>query len=98
NVVVLERDEFAVAGGAEAHALLSARAMTDRLKHHLAADHEFHRLAELPRRGRGERTVRPWKQLAPEARANELGDDANVLFRQAEHLREHAPQVDDPLR
>ena len=98
DVVVLERDEFAVRRRAKPHALLRARPVTDRLEHHLAAEHEFHRLAQLPRRRGGERTLRPWKQLAAETRADELGDDADVLFRQAEHLREHAPEVDDSLR
>ena len=56
DVVVLQRDELAVGRGAEAHALLRAGAMTDRLEHHLAADHELDRLAELPRRSRGERS------------------------------------------
>ena len=72
--------------------------MTDRLEHHLAADHELDRLAELPRRRGGERTMRPRPQLAAETRANEPGDDADVLLRQPEHLREHAPEVEDPLR
>ena len=72
--------------------------MADRLEHHLAAEHELDRLAELPRRRGGERAMRPGPQLAAETRADELRDDADVLFRQAEHLREHAPQVDDALR
>ena len=54
DVIVLERDELALRRGAEPHTLLSARTMTDRLEHHLAADHELHRLAELPRRRRGQ--------------------------------------------
>ena len=59
DIVVLHRDQLAVGRGAETNALLGARAMTDRLEHHLAAEHEFHRLAQLPRRGRGECTIRP---------------------------------------
>jgi len=27
----------------------------------------------------------------------ELGDDTDILFRQSEHLRQHAPQVDHAL-
>src|SRR6266581_8967040 len=95
---MLEGDEFAVRSCAQPHALLGARAMTDRLEHHLAADDEFHRLAQLPRGGGGERTLRPWKQLAAETRADELRDDADVLFGQAEHLRENATEVKDSLR
>src|SRR5437667_8017 len=38
-VVVLKRDELALRRRAEPHALLGAGAMTDRLKHHLAAEH-----------------------------------------------------------
>ena len=98
HVVVLQRDELAVGRRAEAHALLGARPMPGRLEHHLAADHELHRPAELPRRRGGERAVRPWPELAAEARAQEPGDDANVLLRQPEHLREDAPEIEDPLR
>src|SRR2546425_3036776 len=58
--------------------------MTDRLKHHLAADHKFDRLAELPRRCGGEHTMRPRPQLASKARAQEFGDDPDALLRQAE--------------
>ena len=72
DVVVLERDELAFRRRAEPDALLCARPVTDRLEHHLAADHEFDRLAELPRRGGGERTLRPWPQLAAETRANKF--------------------------
>jgi hypothetical protein len=71
-------------------------AMTDRLEHHLAADHELDRLAQLPRRRGGERTMRPRPKLAAETRADELRDDADVLFRQAEHLREHARRLTTP--
>ena len=72
--------------------------MTDRLEHHLAAEHELDRFAQLPRRRDRERTVGPWPQLAAETGAEKLGDDAHILFRQAEHLRQHAAQVDDALR
>src|SRR6267378_8077008 len=72
--------------------------MTHRLEHHLAAEHNSYRLAQLPRGCGGERTLRPWPQLAAETRADELRDDADVLFRQAEHLREYSPKVDYSLR
>ena len=42
--------------------------------------------------------MRPRPKLAAETRANKLRDDAHVFFRQTEHLREHAPHVEDPLR
>src|SRR5207248_8852664 len=87
-----------VGRGAQPHTLLSARAVADRLEHHFPADDDFHGLAELPRRRGGERTLRPRKKLAAETRAYEFCDDADVLFWQAEHLREHAPQVEDALR
>ena len=45
DVVVLERDEFALGCGAQPHALLRVRAMTGRLERHLAAEHELDRLA-----------------------------------------------------
>ena len=72
--------------------------MTDGLEHHLPAEHEFHRLAQLPRRGGSEGTMRPWKELTAETRTDELGDDPDILLRQTEHLREYAPAVDDSLR
>src|SRR5882724_10511497 len=72
--------------------------MTNRLEHHLPAEHEFHRLTQLPRRRGGERTMRPWKKLAAETRPDELGDDADVLLRQTEHLRKYGPEVDYSLR
>ena len=90
NVVVLERDELAFRRGAEPHSLLRPRTMTCRLEHHLAAEHKLDRFAQLPRRRDGERAMRPRPKLAAETRANKLGDDADVLFRQAEHLREYA--------
>ncbi len=59
DVVVLERDELSFSGGTETHPLLGAGTMAYRLKHHLAADDEFDRLAQLPRRRDGERTMGP---------------------------------------
>src|ERR671931_199320 len=72
--------------------------MTDRLEHHFAAEHQFHRLAQLSRRGRGERTVRPWPQLVAKARAHKLRNHPDVFLRQAEHLSEDTSEVDDSLR
>src|SRR5580704_16136219 len=97
DVVVLERDELPISGSAEANALLRPRTMTDRLEHHFAADDEFDGLMELPRRRDGERTMRPWPKLAAKARTNKLGDDADVLLRQPEHLREYAPKIENAL-
>ena len=45
DVIVLERDELSLRRGAEAHPLLGAGTMTDRLEHHLAAEHELDRFA-----------------------------------------------------
>ena len=98
DVIVLERDELSVSCGAEAHPLLGAGTMTNRLEHHLAADDKFDRLAQLPRRRDGERAMCPWPQLAAETGANKLRDDTDVLFRQPEHLREDASKVEDALR
>src|SRR5256885_7361291 len=42
--------------------------------------------------------MRPWPKLAAEARADKLGNDANALFRQTEHLREYAAHIEDRLR
>ena len=42
--------------------------------------------------------MRPRPQLAAETGAEELRDDADILLRQAEHLREDAAIVDDALR
>ena len=42
--------------------------------------------------------MRPWPELAAETGANKFRDDAHVFFRQTEHLREDAPEVEDRLR
>ena len=39
DVIVMQRDELAVGGCAETHALLSARAVSDGVEHHLASEH-----------------------------------------------------------
>ena len=70
--------------------------MTDGLKHHFAAENQFHWLAQVARRGSSERTLSPWPQFAAKARADKLGNHSYVLLRQAEHLREDAAVVDDP--
>src|SRR6266404_1875488 len=98
DVIVLERDELAFGCGAQPHPLLGARAMTDRLEHHFSTDDELNRFAKLPRRCGGERTMGPRPKLTAETRANELGDDADVLFRRTEHLGENGPEVENPLR
>ena len=66
DVIVLERDELAVGSGAEPHTLLRAGAMTDRLEHHLATEHELDRLAQLFRRRDRKRTMRPREKFAAE--------------------------------
>src|SRR5262249_8511945 len=70
--------------------------MTDGLEHHLAAEYEFHRLAQLPRRRGGERTMGPREQPAADTRTDELGDDADVLLGQTEHLRETLRKLTTP--
>src|SRR5207248_2314966 len=72
DIIVLQRYELAVARGAEANTLLSARPMADRLEHHLATDDQLHRSAYLPGRGDGKRNVRPRIKLAAESRAKKL--------------------------
>src|SRR6266404_4059463 len=42
--------------------------------------------------------MRPGPELAPETRAEELGDDADVPSRNLEHLRHDSLQVEDRLR
>ena len=98
DVIVLQRDELAVRGRAQPHALLRSGTMPNRLEHHFAAHDDFDGLSELSRRRDRQRTMGPRPQLAAETRADEFGDDADVLFRQTEHLREHALKVNDPLR
>ena len=56
NIIVLHRNELAVARCAQANALLCARAVPDSLEHHLAANDELHWFAKLPCGGRGKRT------------------------------------------
>src|ERR1043166_1188265 len=40
----------------------------------------------------------PRIEFAAESGTEELGDDAHVLLRKTEHLRQHAAHVDDSLR
>src|SRR5688500_706678 len=72
--------------------------MTDSLKHHFPAANELHWFAELARRGGGERRMRPWTQLPAEAGPEQRGDEAYILRREPEHLREDASMVDDSFR
>src|SRR5689334_4690504 len=98
NVIMVQRHELALACGAQANALLCQRAMADRMEHHLASEHQPHWPTDLSRSGCGKRTQRPRPQLASKTRAHELCDHTHLLDRQAEHLREHTPQVDHSLR
>src|SRR5258705_1087607 len=98
DIVVLQGNEAAVGGGANAHTLLRAWAMAHRLEHHLAAEHEFHRLAQLPRCRRRKCAMCPRIELAAETRTNELRDDPHVLLRQAEHLCEYTTEIYKSLR
>src|SRR5262245_37694381 len=66
DVIVLQRDQFALWRCADTDALLGARPMTDGVEHHLAGEYQSHRPAELPRCSGGERTQRPWPQFAAE--------------------------------
>src|SRR5262245_5906269 len=66
DVIVPQRDQFALRRCADTDALLGARPMTDCVEHHLAGEYQSHRPAELPRCSGGERTHRPWPQFAAE--------------------------------
>src|SRR5262245_10544524 len=72
--------------------------MADSVEHHFAGEHQPYRPACLSRSGRRKRTERPRPELASKARTHKLRDNPNTLDRQAEHLREHTPQVDYSLR
>ena len=65
------------------------------LKHRPPADDQFHRLAKIPGRSGGQYGMRPGKQFAAEARAEEFGDYADVFRRHAEHLGQDVAMVDD---
>ena len=67
DVVVPQARQPPVALGAEADALRDRRPLADGMEHHRAAQHQLHRPAELPCRGRGERRMRPGEQLVAEA-------------------------------
>ena len=95
DVIVLERDELAVRGRAQPHALLRSGTMPNRLEHHFAAHDDFDGLSELSRRRDGERAMGPGPQLAAEARTEEFRDHADVFLWQAEHLREHISRVEN---
>jgi len=63
DVIVLHRQQLAFPGCADADALLGARPVTNRVKHHLAAQHQSDWSANLPCSGSGQRTVHPGEQL-----------------------------------
>src|SRR5207247_9852950 len=86
DVIVLQRDEVAVRGHAQPHALLRSGPMPNRLEHHFAAHDDFDGLSELSRRRDRERTMGPRPQLAAEARTEEFRDAADVFLWPAEHL------------
>ena len=86
-----------VARCTQPNALHNARSVPHRLKHHPPADHQLHGLAELTRGGRRKRRLCPRKELAPEARAQELRDDPDLVLRDAQHLGDHVAMVDDAL-
>jgi len=98
NVVVLQGDQFSLSRGTEAYALLRTRAMTDGMEHHLASEDQSYGTAQLSGSGRGKRTERPRPELASKTRTHEPRDNTHILDRQAEHLREHTPQVYYSLR
>ena len=100
DVIVLQRDELAVLHSAESQALLGARTMADRLKHHLPADDGFHRPAQLPRRPRPRAgQMCPRVTVPPNPEPTNLVMMLHVFLWQAEHFRQHAClQIADSLR
>src|ERR1700675_3689201 len=70
--ILAQGSQFSVARGAQPNALRNARSMPHGLKHHPPADHQLHRLCALLGGCPRGRRLGPGKQLAPEARAQEL--------------------------
>jgi hypothetical protein len=64
----------------------------------LAVDGELDRAIELAGGGGGQRGVRPGKELASEAGAEEAGDDLDVFARHAERFRHDMLVIDHALR
>src|SRR3954447_24526552 len=98
DVVMLQRNQFALRRRPKADTLLCTSTMTYAVEHHLAAEHQSHGPADLSRRRGGERAMRPREQLVTETRSHEFGDDPDVLVRQTEHLCQDTSQVHDSLR
>jgi hypothetical protein len=73
--------------GAEADALLGARAVSGVREHHVAREHELDGAIELARGHGAQRGVRPGEELAAEAGADEARDDVDVFLGDAEDLR-----------
>ena len=81
-----------------ANALLCARAVTDRMEHHFARQHQPHRPAYLSSSSCRKRTQGPWPQFASKTGAHEFCDHTDLLDWQAEHLCQDTPEVDHSLR
>ncbi len=96
--VVHQRDKFAVGRGAQADALLGARAMAHVLEHHVAGQHQLDRPVEVTRSGGGDHAVRPGPKLAAEAGTQKARDDADVFLRNSEHLGHYVAMVHYRLR
>ena len=97
-VVLLEREELAVGGCAESHALLGAGAMADIREHHLAGKSELDWPIQLSRGSGGDSRVWPWEELAAESGTDVAGDDFDVLLGLAQYLRENGLMVHNTLR
>src|SRR5437762_9988699 len=66
NVVMVQRDQLSFFSRSQTNALLSARPMSNGVKHHFASEHQSHRPAHLSRGGCCQRTQCPGPQLAAE--------------------------------
>ena len=96
-VVLTQRKELAIRTRAETNPLLGARTMADIGEHHLAGERELDWPVEPPSSNRGEGRMRPGKELAAEARADEKRDYFYVFLRDAENLRHDVEVVHDSL-
>ena len=86
--LVADRRELAVARRAEADSLNRRRAMRRVVEHQRPRQRHLHRASSRARAERREQRVGAYEQLAAEAAADVRRDQAHVLLRQPERLRQ----------
>jgi hypothetical protein len=98
DAFVNDRNEFAVRGRAEGHALFGGGPMSVREEELLARQPQLHRPLDLVRCERCGKDVRPRRSFAAERAADERRHDLDIFFRDAERFRHRGADREDVLR